>query len=625
MSNNDVQVFLSFLTRYRDDPQFASLASELENIKSIEKEKLDQLLSLYNRAIPLIENNIWAEDYDDDLFLECQSLFREMERHIAKRITDPESIRRHHFVIVIPVADRPQHLRTCLESIYQLCECFQYGGKIEQSYKNVSVIIADDSQGNDNIYQHRELAERYTNKGLRTEYFGLEEQIQQVQNLKKQDEERLTLIIGDFDHHVFYHKGASLMRNIAYLRLNKLAKEQDNTLFYFIDSDQEFKINIPSQQNKDIVGLNYFYHLDRLFSEKDIKMLTGKVVGDPPVSPAVMAGNFLNDVTQFLEAIASYPAKEPCQFHNTDYSKNDDAAYHDMADLFGYKKNKLSYDYACPLAEEHDHLECFRHFANQLNHFFDGEHPTRRMYFQYENIIKSVTPARTVYTGNYIFKPEMLDYFIPFAPLKLRMAGPVLGRLIRTEIGNRFVSANLPMLHKRTVEETGQSEYRPGIKRQDSAIDLSAEFERQFFGDVMLFTIDDLTEQGYPAELLSTEKITTAIKNTEERLLQRYRKQHTHIKTHLRTLTSMLNNQTHWWNNENDLKLTLLTVKRFIDNMTFNFGNEAKAYQRIQNDGVRDQYRQRILDAIISYPDSKRLWQQNLKRSRQDKHEYIYT
>ena len=53
------------------------------------------------------------------------------------------------------------------------------------------------------------------------------------------------------------------------------------------------------------------------------------------------------------------------------------------------------------------------------------------------------------------------------------MAGPVLGRLLRAALGKKFVTANLPMLHKRTVEEKGQSEYRHGIRRSDDEIDLS--------------------------------------------------------------------------------------------------------------------------------------------------------
>ena len=81
------------------------------------------------------------------------------------------------------------------------------------------------------------------------------------------------------------------------------------------------------------------------------------------------------------------------------------------------------------------------------------------------------------------------------------MAWPVLGRHIQSSCGEAFVSANLPLLHRRTVEETGSSDFRPGVDRSALLVDLSGEFERQFFGDVMLFTVIELIAQGYPDQL----------------------------------------------------------------------------------------------------------------------------
>ena len=46
------------------------------------------------------------------------------------------------------------------------------------------------------------------------------------------------------------------------------------------------------------------------------------------------------------------------------------------------------------------------------------------------------------------------------------------------------------MLHNRTVESGGQSEFRPGIETTRATIDMSGEFERQFYGDVMLFSVE---------------------------------------------------------------------------------------------------------------------------------------
>ena len=613
MFDKDIPVLLSIFKKYQDNEQIAAIATDLKSGRSLKKGNLvtAHKLNLYERTIPIIENNIWSVEYDKDRFAEYQSLCREMEQHFSAAKSDV----RHHIIIVIPVADRPRHLQTCMNSIFELCETFEYGGKIGNTYQRISVIIADDSRDVSNIQQHRKLAKYYTKKGIKTEYLGLHEQIQQVQKLKHKE---LSSIIGDIDLRTFYHKGASIMRNIAYLRLNQLAKKQDNLLFYFIDSDQEFRVNLPSKPNKNISGLNYFYHLDKLFHEQEIKLLTGKVVGDPPVSPSVMASNLLKDIALFLEAISSVAPQNQCQFHYDDScrdnnSRGDDAAYHDMAELFGFEKKLTKFNYTCPLAGKHNHLDCFHHFASRLSHFFDGEHPTRRIFFQYKNTHDSLTPARTVYTGNYVFVPAMLEYFIPFAPLKLRMAGPVLGRLIKAEIGDRFVSANLPMLHKRTADDMAQSEYRPGVEHQDNSIDLSNEFIRQFFGDVMLFTIETLTEQGYPDNCLDKNVITTVIKNTSEHLLQLYRAQHAQIKIQLLELTAIFTNSNRWWNDQKTLAPTLDSIKQFTLNMETNFGNHARAYQTIQDDTVKRLNTQRILDAIIAYPPSKQRWKQCLE------------
>lgn len=608
MSSNHVQLLRSFLNHYQQYEAFTELGRELDNIDSERQDGVNQLIQLYHRAIPAIEQQIWSREFDESLLLQYQALFRELEQHLAKFEHDS----RHHIVIVIPVADRPQHLQACMQSILELCEYFEYGGKVKNQFNRVSVLISDDSRQKDSIQQHQALAKLYTDKGLNTEYFGQDEQLEQINKLKQP----LATVIGSFDHHAFYHKGSSITRNITYLRLNQLANEfksqNQDVLFYFIDSDQEFKINLSAKPGEPVAGLNYFYHLDRIFTRNRISMLTGKVVGDPPVSPAVMASTFLNDVNTFLERLSSYKPESACEFHASNSNKADDAAYHDMANLFGFEKQKQAFHYQCPLTGKHDHIACFNHLASQLNHFFDGEHPTRRLYFEYKNVVDSVVPARTVYTGNYIFKPEMLAWFIPFASLKLRMAGPVLGRLIRAAIGEQFVSANLPMLHKRTLEQTGQSEFRPGIERAENIVDLSGEFERQYFGDVMLFSIEKLVEHDFPDTEPDSSLVAATIQQIEAHLLQQYQQQHEQIMGRLVLLENTLNNQANWWNQGANMKSTLELFHQFINNMQDNFGDKAIAYQRINNEAVRAEYRQRILAAICSYPESKQQWQQAL-------------
>ena len=195
----------------------------------------------------------------------------------------------------------------------------------------------------------------------------------------------------------------------------------------------------------------------------------------------------------------------------------------------------------------HDHAACLTGFAQRLNHFFDGEHPTRATPYRHMDVAASMTPARTVYTGNYVLSPAALRYFIPFAGLQLRMAGPVLGRLIQASSGDAFVSANLPLLHRRTVAEKGGSEFRPGVDRSAALVDLSGEFERQFFGDVMLFTVIELVARGYPEQLPARSDLRAQLLATEASMRAHYAELRQRVSTRLDALEVVLSDPGCWW------------------------------------------------------------------------------
>jgi hypothetical protein len=286
-----------------------------------------------------------------------------------------------------------------------------------------------------------------------------------------------------------------------------------------------------------------------------------------------------------------------------------------MADLFGFTPSVESFQYRCAVPGEHGHIQCLQDFANKLSHFFDGAHPTRKTYFDYEDVLAHLKPARTIYTGNYIFRPDMLAYFVPFATLKLRMAGPVLGRLIKAELGDTFVSANLPMLHKRTVDELGQSEFRPGVEREQDIIDLSVEFERQFYGDVMLFTIEKLTARGYPEKQLPEMLIKQLLDETETTLRQQYEVKHQQIINKLASLISIFTGHERWWNSLAGLDLARGQIQQFIDNIQHNFGIDASAYRLIDAPENRTQRQQQIIQSIMHYTADRALWQGILARS----------
>lgn len=569
------------------------------------------MLEISLSRILAIEKLLWADEPNEILLAEYQAAFQHQEQLIAVKGADP----RHEFIIVIPVADRPEHLKSCINSLLHLCKSFGYGGIAEDRYLKVSAIIADDSSDRSNIELHKAIAEASNKQGLTTLYYGLDEQLDQMDMLSDAAKNALSRVLGTTSSQAFYHKGPSIMRNIAYLELNKI--KSANVLFYFIDSDQEFQLKISTAAgDKNLYACNYFYYLDQIFSSSNATMLTGKVVGDPPVSPSVMAGNFLEDVICFLHQIAAYDPALPCQFHSTRQQDNNEASYHDMAALFGFKPSNASYQYHCSIKGEHNNAHCFNHFSSKLNRFFYGEHPTRKTYYKHENALASVRAARTVYTGNYIFKPEALKYFIPFAALKLRMAGPVLGRLIQSEIKDGFVSANLPMLHKRTVRESGQSEFRPGVSAGVANIELSGEFERQFYGDVMLFSIEKLIAMDYPKNTPGNEIIAETVAATDASMLQQYNDKRQDIATKLNILMTLFHEQKHWWNRSAAHTETAYNFKAFTANIEHNFGASSLGYKLINSADNRAKRHAGMIESIALYKQDRVLWTEALTKFR---------
>jgi hypothetical protein len=567
--------------------------------------ELADLLPLYDQAIPLLEDALWDSALASARVADCHALFAEMEGHIAAAGSDP----RHRIVVVVPVADRPQHLRACLMSLAGAAQAFRYGTGNTQGPGKLAVVIADDSRAAEHIAEHREIAAEIEQLGIETIYFGLEQQLAELDRLAACDRQALKNVIGSDAPEAFYHKGASIMRNITYLMLNRMAQRDAGSLFLFVDSDQEFHANTDT--GREIFTTNYFYHINRIFSQSPVEVLTGKVVGDPPVSPAVMAGTLLEDVFALLAEMAGCEADASCTFHRGS-TGNDGAAYHDMAKLFGFEQSGEAHRYPCSLHGPHDHAACLSGFAQRLNRFFDGEHPTRVTRYRHRDVQASLIPARTVYTGNYVLSPGALKYFIPFAGLKLRMAGPVLGRLVQASSGDAFVSANLPLLHRRTVAEAGSAEFRPGVDRSAQRVDLSGEFERQFFGDVMLFTVIDLVEQGYPGQLPAVEDIHAQVLATEARMRVHYAETRQHVLKRLGDLEGLLADPAYWWNGGAYAQTHALFVQ-FVVSLHANFSEDAHGWQLIDDEAHREARRTAITDALATYRLDRQCWERVLQ------------
>jgi len=569
---------------------------------------LDGLIGLYERCYPLLEQAMWSREADfHPLLADYQALFREQEALIRQRGDDD----RHRFILAIPIADRPPHLRACLESVYQLCILFNYGGKTDGVWDKVQVVVAEDSRDENNIRRHRELVEEYRQKGLQVFHFGLEEQYDLLHALPPEKREKLGRLLTTQPRERFYRKGQAANRNLSYLKFLQLTEDSDRTLYYLVDSDQHFCVNRKTEAGEEAVyALNYFHAIDRIFRTTNTLMLTGKLVGDPPVSPSVMAANFLDDVTAFFARLSTLSADGACQFHGAQGPIAGDAAYHDLAGLFGFDHQPATFPYQCRLSGEHDHRACLADFARQLNAFFFGEHLTRKTWFAYGSGFTRLAPARTVYPGNYIVNYAGLKYVIPFGHLRLRMSGPTAGRLIAAEIGPRFASFNMPNLHRRTTEAGLDDDFRPGVELggEGQRIDLTDEFERQFFGDLMLFTTEELVRQSDVTRPFAQEAIETVMARKEAELLALYRQKHEAIVAKSKHLHDLVFSAGHWWLDAPELAAALRQVQAFIDNIERNFGERATAWSQIQSAEHRARRKVQIVEALMNYRAERSAW-----------------
>lgn len=607
MAEFRISGLLDCITRHRSIiPELAGVAEQLEALHApAGAGDLDTLIELYEQVYPLLEKALWSRAADFDMLLDCyQSLFREQDALIRQ---GPDE--RFHFILAIPVADRPQHLRACLESIYQVCLRFGYGGNASGSFDRIRVIVAEDSRDENNILQHIGLAGEYRRKGLQVFHLGQAEQYELLQSVPQRERERLGNLLTTQTRERFYLKGQAANRNLSYLKFLQLTQDRHNTLYYLVDSDQAFCVNRQTETGEEAVyALNYFHCIDRIFRKTDTLMLTGKLVGDPPVSPAVMAANFLDDVTAFFTRLAGMRAGESCRFHELPEQQADDAAYHDMASLFGFENPQGTYAYRCRLTGAHDHEECLRAFARRLNAFFFGEHLTRKTFFNYGNGFSELAPARTIYPGNYIVNYEGLKYIIPFGHLRLRMSGPTAGRLIQAEIQARFACVNLPMLHRRTTRGELDDAFRPGVELEQERIDLSGEFERQFFGDLMLFSVVEVLALADVRRPFPEEVLVAAVERKESELLALYQQKHEAILEKNRRLDERVFAAGHWWLDSPGLADALRQVRAFIANIEHNFGDQSAAWHQIRSEQHREQRKRQIVQALLDYRTERDAW-----------------
>jgi hypothetical protein len=190
------------------------------------------------------------------------------------------------------------------------------------------------------------------------------------------------------------------------------------------------------------------------------------------------------------------------------------------------------------------------------------------------------------------------------------MSGHTAGRLIAAEIAGRFASFNMPNLHRRTTEAGLDDDFRPGVELdgEQQAVDLSNEFERQFFGDLMLFTTEDLVKQADVTQPFPQDAIEAVIARKETELLALYQQKHEAIVARNRQLNNLVFNAGHWWLRSPELALALRQVQAFSGNIERNFGENALAWRQIQSPEHRAQRRRQIVEALMNYRTERGAW-----------------
>jgi hypothetical protein len=240
-------------------------------------------------------------------------------------------------------------------------------------------------------------------------------------------------------------------------------------------------------------------------------------------------------------------------------------------------------------------------------------HPTRTQFFNHSGDFTKTEHARTVYTGNYVFTRKGLENFIPFADLKLRMAGPVLGRILKARLKNRFVSANLPLLHRRTISDARMNEFRSGISEDKETIDLSDEFHRQFWGDVMLFSIEKLIGSGYPDSQIELLEISGTVNEILKNIFNLYREQQAKADEKVLKLRQYLSDPGCWWNIRTEMKSAVNNFNLFCSFVENNFGVNSGCLKKLSAQINEGSQIKMIIKAIHSFHEDEYAWNELLK------------
>ncbi len=141
-------------------------------------------------------------------------------------------------------------------------------------------------------------------------------------------------------------------------------------------------------------------------------------------------------------------------------------------------------------------------------------------------------------------------------------------------------------------------------QREDAAIDISKEFERQFFGDVMLFSVVEWLKRHDLAALGDAAQVETVVAQVEGELLELYATKHDAVNARRAGLEGWLAAPPAAWRDAP----ALVALARFLRNVAANFGDDAPAWRQIQSPVHRAKRRREIVDALVHYHTERAAW-----------------
>ncbi len=146
----------------------------------------------------------------------------------------------------------------------------------------------------------------------------------------------------------------------------------------------------------------------------------------------------------------------------------------------------------------------------------------------------------------------------------------------------------------------------------EARVDVSNEFERQFFGDLMLFSTEALVKRADVTQPFAQAAIETVVNEKETELLALYQHKHDAIVAKNRQLDALVFEAGHWWQHAAahapDLAQALRHVRAFIDNIDHNFGEHALAWRQIQTAEHRAERKRQIVEALLNYRAERDAW-----------------